>query len=84
MAGDLVCPECDCGSREHALRFDTDIHVGVIVCTACKDVLMAVSVLANKNISVVSDPVAPELPEGILYELEKEGRLPPAAKGDHA
>jgi hypothetical protein len=75
MAGSLVAPECDCGGRDHHLRFDTDVHVGIIVCSDCGDVLMSVAVLANRDLTVI------KVPEGVLHDLEREGRLPPAAKG---
>jgi hypothetical protein len=84
VSGLLVSPVCDCGSRDHHLRFDTDVHVGAIICSTCGNVLMSVSVLANRDLDVIKDPVAGELPEGILYELEKEGRLPPVARGDQS
>lgn len=77
MTGLLACPECPaCGSRDHKLRFDTDEDVGVIRCSECDENMLVVSVLANQSLVTVKDPMAGELPEGVLHDLDKAGRLP--------
>jgi len=77
MTGPMVCPECpECGHRSHYLRFDTDEDVGVLRCDDCDATIMMVSVLANKQLRTVKDPMAGELPEGVYYDLEQAGRLP--------
>lgn len=82
MSRYLHAPECPCGHRTTEIRFDTDDHIGIIRCADCGEDLMVVSVLANKTLTTIRDPMAGDLPEGVYYELEKEGRLPPAATGE--
>lgn len=82
MAGPMVCPECPaCGHRSHYLRFDNDDHVGVLRCDDCDEDIMVVSVLANKRLTTVMDPMAGELPEGVYHDLDQADRLPPAVQG---
>lgn len=81
MSGCLVCPECpSCGSRQQKFRFDTDRHIGVIRCGGCDEDLFAVSVLANKHVTTVKDPMAGELPEDFYESLRAKDRLPPVAE----
>jgi uncharacterized Zn finger protein (UPF0148 family) len=79
----MVCPECpECGSREQKVRFDTDEHVGVVFCADCDAHIMVVSVLANKNLRTIKDPMAGELPDQVFEDLADEGRLPPVYLND--
>lgn len=81
MSQCLVCPECpDCGSRRQKLRFDPDRHVGVIRCEKCDAEMFVVSVLANKHVQTVNDPMAGDLPEETYESLRERGRLPPVAE----
>lgn len=81
MAGCLVAPECpECSCRSTEFRFDNGDHIGVIACADCGENLFVVSVLANKHVTTIKDPMAGELPEGVYHDLEQEGRLPPVAK----
>ena len=78
MSGLMVCPECpECGSRKQQVRFDTDEHVGVVTCPECGEHIMVVSVLANKQLRTVKDPMAGELPDEVFEDLAEENRLPP-------
>lgn len=79
----LVCPECpECGDRRQKLRFDPEEDIGVIRCQECGADLLVVSVLANKHLRTVKDPMAGELPEETLERLDDHGKLPPANHDD--
>lgn len=77
----LVCPECPaCDCRRHEFRFDPDRHIGVIRCEDCDEPIFVVSVLANRHVTTVIDPMADPLPEDTYEDLKERGRLPPVAE----
>jgi hypothetical protein len=81
MSDCLVCPECpSCGARRQKLRFDPDRHIGVVRCQECVEDIFVVSLLANKHVTTVKDPVAGDLPEETYESLKEKGRLPPVAE----
>lgn len=83
MAEYLVCPECpSCGDRRQKFRFDPDRHIGVIRCQECEEKLFVVSLLANRHVTTVKDPMAGDIPEKTYDSLKEKGRLPPVAERD--
>jgi len=81
MAEYLVCPECpSCGDRRQKFRFDPDRHIGVVRCQKCEENIFVVSLLANKHVTTVKDPMAGDLPEETYESLKEKGRLPPVAE----
>lgn len=79
MADYVVAPECPCGNRTTKLRFDPERHIGAVRCDECEEVLMVVSVLSNRRLTVVRDPMAGPIPEETYEQLREHGRLPAAA-----
>lgn len=83
MSNALYCPECPaCDHRSQTFRFDPDRHVGVIRCAECGEHLFMVSVLANKGVTTVLDPMADPLPPEVFETLDESGRLPPAVRDE--
>lgn len=81
MSEYLHCPECpSCGDRRQTFRFDPDRHIGVVRCQECEENIFVVSLLANKHVTTVKDPIAGELPEKTYESLKEKGRLPPVAE----
>jgi len=81
MSEFLHCPECpSCGDRRQKFRFDTDRHIGVVRCQECDEDIFVVSLLANKHVTTVKDPMAGDLPEETYESLKEKGRLPPVAE----
>lgn len=83
MSDCLCCPVCPaCDGRRQKFRFDTDRHIGVVRCEDCDEDIFIVSLLANKHVTVVKDPMADILPESTYEALKANDRLPPAAERD--
>ena len=81
MSEYLVCPECpSCGDRRQKFRFDPDRHIGDVRCQECDEDIFVVSLLANKHVTTVKDPMAGDLPEETYESLKEKGRLPPVAE----
>jgi hypothetical protein len=70
----LVCPECpDCGDRRQKFRFDPERHIGVVRCQECEADIFVVSLLANKHVTTVKDPMAGDLPRQAYQDLKMRG-----------